>query len=101
MSREVLQPARGWSDEEWEEAERAMVERGWLDEADRRQLTPVGVAARQEIEEATDRMAAEPWDRIGAEATDELRALLTPMAARIAELGLIPTLNPIGLPPET
>ena len=45
-------------------------------------------------------MAAEPWDRIGAEATDELRALLTPMASRIAQMGLIPALNPIGLPPQ-
>ena len=60
-----------------------------------------GAAARQKIEDATDRMAVEPWERIGDEATDELRALLKPMAGRIAELGLIPTLNPIGLPPES
>jgi hypothetical protein len=100
VSRAVLQPARGWSDEEWEGAERAMVERGWLDQADRVSLTPVGLTAREQIEEATDRMAAEPWDRIGDQATDELRALLRPMASRIASLGLIPTLNPIGLPAE-
>jgi hypothetical protein len=100
VSRAVLQPARGWSDEEWEDAERSMVERGWLDEADPASLTPEGQAARERIEEATDRMALEPWDRIGDEATDQLRALLRPMASRIAGLGLIPTLNPIGLPPE-
>ena len=65
VSREVLQPARGWSDEEWDAAERAMVERGWLDEADPGQLTPMGAAGRQKIEDATDRMAVEPWERIG------------------------------------
>jgi len=101
VSRQVLQPARGWSDEEWVGAERAMVARRWLDEADPEKLTPVGTAARQQIEDATDRMAQEPWERIGDEATDDLRALLKPMASRIARLGLIPVLNPIGLPPET
>jgi len=100
IPRSVLQPARGWSDDEWEAAELSMVARGWLDETDPGGLTDVGAAARQRIEDATDRMAVEPWDRIGDEATDELRALIKPMASRIADLGLIPTLNPIGLPPE-
>jgi hypothetical protein len=98
VTRPVLQPARGWSDEEWEEAERTMVARGWVEQTDPAALTPAGVAARQQIEEATDRLSIEPWDRIGDEATDELKRLLTPMASRIAELGLIPTINPIGLP---
>ncbi len=101
VSRGVLQPARGWSDEEWEDAERAMVARGWLDEEDPGKLTPDGAAARQQIEDATDRMAIEPWRKIGDEATDELRGLLKPMAARIAGLGLIPVPNPIGLRQET
>jgi hypothetical protein len=100
ISRGVLQPARGWSDAEWDDAERAMVARGWLDPTDPEKLTPVGEAARQQIEDATDRLALEPWERIGDEATAALRALLKPMASRIAALGLIPTLNPIGLPPE-
>jgi hypothetical protein len=99
VSRDVLQPARGWSDDEWSTSERAMVARGWLDETDPGKLTPEGAAARQKIEDATDRMAVEPWRRIGDEATDQLMALLQPMAARIAELGLIPFANPIGLPP--
>ena len=100
VTRAVLQPARGWSDEEWEMAERALVSRGWVEEADPTTLTPEGAAARRQIEDATDRMAVEPWERIGVDATDELRRLLLPMASRIAELGLIPTINPIGLPPE-
>ncbi|HEY7946825.1 MAG TPA: hypothetical protein VID75_04055 [Acidimicrobiales bacterium] len=101
VSRPVLQPARGWSDDEWEAAERALVERGWVEAGDAGKLTPFGVAARQQIEDATDRMAMEPWDRIGDEATNRLKSLLKPMASRIAELGLIPAINPIGLPPET
>ena len=100
ITRSVLQPARGWSDDEWEAAEQALVARGWVDAADPGRLTPVGAEARQEIEDATDRMAIEPWDRIGDIATDRLRSLLKPMASRIAQMGLIPTINPIGLPPE-
>jgi hypothetical protein len=98
VTRAVLQPARGWTDAEWDEAEQALVARGWLDEADPGSLTPVGATARRHIEDTTDRMAAEPWERVGDDATDELSALLKPMATRIAELGLIPVLNPIGLP---
>jgi hypothetical protein len=95
----VLQPARGWSDDEWEEAERSMTTRGWLEESDPATLTAIGAAGRQKIEDATDRLAVEPWNRIGDEATSELKALLTPMASRIVDLGLIPTINPIGLTP--
>lgn len=101
VTRAVLQPARGWSDAEWEEAERTLTARGWLDESDPATLSAVGAAARREIEAATDRMAIEPWQRIGDEATDELRALLKPLATRISDLGLIPNLNPIGLTLES
>jgi hypothetical protein len=78
-----------------------MVERGWLDPSDPEKLTPLGATARQQIEETTDRLAAEPWERMGEEATAELRALLKPMAARIADLGVVPVPNPIGLRTET
>jgi hypothetical protein len=100
VSRAVLQPARGWSDDEWEDAERSMTARGWLAASDPARLTAVGAAGRQQVEDATDRLAAEPWNRIGDDATGELKALLTPMASRIVDLGLIPTINPIGLTPE-
>ncbi|HVC71990.1 MAG TPA: hypothetical protein VNC61_17170 [Acidimicrobiales bacterium] len=101
VTRSVLQPARGWTDDEWDDAESAMVARGWLDAADPGKLTPAGAAGRRRIEDATDRMAMEPWDRLGDAETERLRSLLKPMASRIAELGLIPTINPIGLSPET
>ena len=102
VSRQVLQPARGWSDEEWGTPSAPWWRGGgWTRNRSAGKLTPVGVAARQRIEEATDRLAVEPWRTIGDEATEELRTLLKPMAARIAELGLIPVLNPIGLRQET
>jgi hypothetical protein len=91
LSRETLQPARGWTDEEWEAAVSSLVKRGWLD-ADGRP-TATGITAYQEIEAATDRAAGSPWRGID---TERVRALLTPIA--IACRAEIPGFNPIGLP---
>jgi hypothetical protein len=93
-SREQLQPVRGWTDEDWEQATARLSDRGWLD-ADGR-VTPDGAAARQAVEDATDLAAARPWARLGAAATEELAGLLAPLAqACAAEL---PFPNPVGVP---
>jgi hypothetical protein len=93
-TREQLAPLRGWTDEEWDQASARLADRGWLD-ADGR-VTPEGAAARQAMEDATDRAAARPWARLGTAATGELEDLLTPIAqACAAEL---PFPNPVGVP---
>jgi hypothetical protein len=94
LSREVLQPMRRWSDEQWDQAAARLVGRGWLSEDGR--VTPEGAAARQAVEDATDRAAARPWARLGPAATEELAGLLAPVArACAAEL---PYPNPVGVP---
>jgi len=93
-TREQLQPVRGWTDEDWEHAAARLTGRGWLDPDGT--LTPQGAAARQAVEDATDRAAARPWARLGAAATEELAGLLGPIArACAAEL---PFPNPVGVP---
>ncbi|MGA2519632.1 MAG: hypothetical protein ABSG81_02305 [Acidimicrobiales bacterium] len=96
VPRSLLQVARGWDDAQWEEAEARLAGRGWLtpDGA----LTPAGAAARSDIEDLTDRLATEPWDRLGAQRTEELRTLLVPLARAVAASGVVPVPNPIGLP---
>ncbi|MEV1289512.1 hypothetical protein [Micromonospora sp. NPDC049679] len=95
-TREVLQPARGWSDEEWAAAAARLTARGWL--------RPDGVAAdaayaaRDEIEHTTDALASAPWRWLGTERTARLAALLTPIAA--AARAYLPDKTPIGLPPS-
>ena len=55
-----------------------------------------GAAARQAVEDATDRAAARPWARLGTAATEDLAGLLAPVArACAAEL---PFPNPVGVP---
>ena len=58
-----------------------------------------GTADRQQIEDLTDLLAAEPWERLGDPRTESLRAVLTPIARAIAAAGAVPVPNPIGLPP--
>jgi hypothetical protein len=93
LRRELLQPARGWTDDEWDDAQRRLIERGWLDGAG--QPTARGTEEWIEIEASTDRDAGGPWQALSGE-LDRLVERLTPLAdAAAAEL---PPLNPIGLP---
>jgi hypothetical protein len=92
LDRNTLQPARGWTDQEWDAATRRLIERGWLDASGA--VTPTGLAGYQEVEAATDRAAAHPWTGVDVE---RLSTLLTPIAR--ACHAMMPAGNPIGLPP--
>jgi hypothetical protein len=59
-------------------------------------VTVAGTAARERIEQETDSAAAGPWEALGAEATDRLAAVLTPLAHAIIDQGAFPLPNPIG-----
>jgi hypothetical protein len=93
LPKDLLQPARGWSDEDWHAAVGRLVERGWLT-ADGR-ATAEGVAAYQAVEETTDRLAAGPWDALGPTGTGRVVELLAPLSR--ACRACMPTPNPIGL----
>jgi len=97
VPRALLQAARGWDDGEWDEAAAALVDRGWL--RGDGTLTAEGTAGRDGIERLTDRLAAEPWERLGPARCEELRGLLAPVARAVAGTGVVPVPNPIGLPP--
>jgi hypothetical protein len=92
--RRLLQPARGWSDQEWDQASARLAARGWLD-ADG-VPTAAAVAARDEVEARTDALAAGPWRAVGESAAARLAQLLHPLAARAG--ADLPFPNPIGVP---
>ena len=92
--RRLLQPARGWSDQDWEEAASRLAARGWLDAGGL--PTAAAMAARDEVEARTDALAAGPWRALGGPKAARLAQLLRPLAAHAA-VGL-PFPNPIGLP---
>jgi len=87
LGREDVQPHRGWTDAEWESARDSLRDKGLLDDAG---LTEAGVQLRREIEEATDRLAADPPER--------LVELAAPLSRRVFDAGAVPVPNPIGVP---
>jgi hypothetical protein len=94
MTREVLQPNRGWGDLEWDIAGERLTERGLLDRDGR--ITDRGLDTLARAEEITDRLAHEPWDVAGPDLTARFVELASPLAqAARAEL---PEVTPLGLP---
>jgi hypothetical protein len=94
LRREDVQPVRGWTDEQWDDALVRLADRGWVG-ADGL-LTNAGQAAHDAVEDATDRAAARPWARLGPDATAELAGVLTPLAKACA--AVVPYPSPIGVP---
>ncbi len=97
VPRELLQVARGWDDDAWDDSTESLRRRGWLSEDG--ELTNVGLAGRQKVEHRTDQLAGGPWRRLGDERTEELAMLLGPIVKHVAAAGAFPTPNPIGLRP--
>jgi len=94
LRREDIQPVRGWTDEQWDSALARLADRGWVS-ADG-QLTNVGQAAHDAVENATDEAAARPWARLDADTITELAGVLTPLAKACATV--VPYPSPIGVP---
>lgn len=95
----LLQAFRGWPDDEWEAARERVVARGWLD-ADA-QFTAEGRAAKQQVEDQTDRAALGPYAALADDDLDALATSLRPLVRQIARSGALPWPNPIGLDPST
>jgi hypothetical protein len=94
LDRSVLQPARGWTDDQWAAAAQRLTERGWLEGG---AATPPARDAHRAIEDLTDDIASRPWRSAGAPVAARLTELLKPLVLRVRTA--IPVVNPIGLPP--
>ena len=92
MSRELIQPVRGWTDEQWAAAAARLTERG-LTGADGT-VTEAGRAVHDAVEAATDQAAARPWTRMGAAGLAEVADVLLPLAQACA--ASLPAVIPVG-----
>ncbi len=81
----ALQGSRQWPAVEWAAAVAALVDRGLVDEAG--SFTDEGRQLRETIEGRTDVLAVQPWTALGAEACEELRALVRPWSKAILASG--------------
>jgi hypothetical protein len=96
VSRAMMQPSRGWSDEDWSASARRLQARGLLDSGGR--LTKTGGAQRRDLEDLTDRLAAGPVERLGSTGVERAIELATSVSRNLVDIGVIPVPNPIGLP---
>jgi hypothetical protein len=94
MSREIMQPIRGWTDEQWDAAAERLAGRGLLDGDGT--ITAAGRDVRAAVEAATDRAAERPWAALGDAGVAELAVALTPLAVACA--AVVPYPSPIGVP---
>ncbi|MFF3005969.1 hypothetical protein ACFVTF_24545 [Kitasatospora sp. NPDC057940] len=93
VRREMLQPMRGWTDEEWDAAAARLVERGWLTTAG--SVTELGRIRHQSLEAATDLAAARVWEDYPRAELDRLAGALKPISTLCRSQ--LPV-NPAGLP---
>jgi hypothetical protein len=107
MSRDLMQPVRGWTDEQWDAAAARLAERGWIGEHAEPTttglatggratggLTAAGRAVHDAVEAATDQAAARPWNRMGAAGLAELADVFLPLAQACA--AALPEVIPVG-----
>ena len=96
VSRQLMQPNRGWSDDDWQQSVRRLQARGLLDRHGR--LTKTGGTLRRDIEDLTDRLASAPVERLGETGVNQAIGLATPLSRHLIDSGVIPVPNPIGAP---
>ncbi|MFF0288883.1 hypothetical protein [Streptomyces sp. NPDC005262] len=88
MSPRWILATRGWRRSDWEDATERLRGRGLLD--DEGELTEAGVALRAELEDATDRMDAAPYEHLGAEGVARLTELARGFLFTAASAGAFP-----------
>ncbi len=92
ISRDLMQPVRGWTDDQWGDAAARLAERGLIGED--AALTAAGRAAHDAVEAATDLAAGRPWQRMGAAGLAEVADVLFPLAQACA--AALPEVIPVG-----
>ena len=93
LPRELLQPARGWTDEEWSAGVAGLRGRGLLDDDGR--TTDAGRSVLDDVETVTDHLAAQPWQAAGSGVASRFAELVEPLSAAVARR--LPEVSPVGV----
>jgi hypothetical protein len=95
----LIRQVRGWSEQEWTAAAAALQVRGLLTADSAAKLTDTGRALLDTIESNTDERA---WtgglSLLGEQGADEIVALLRPSVRAVQASGILPEVNPAGVP---
>jgi hypothetical protein len=94
-----MRSVRGWSAEDWAGAAEALRSRGLLSQDGI--LTDWGTEFLDAIEERTDERA---WTgglaALGQDGVEKIIAMLHPSVLAVWKSGMLPEVNPTGLPPQ-
>ena len=93
IDREILQPSRGWTDDEWYGATAGLVERGLIAGGT---ITPTGEALVADVERRTDEVAHQPWRAAGPSTSEAFLEAAEPLVALVVPI--LPAKTPIGIP---
>ncbi|GAA2424053.1 hypothetical protein GCM10010433_25010 [Streptomyces pulveraceus] len=88
MSPRWILSTRGWGGDDWDAACERLRGRGLLDAEG--ELTEAGIALRTELEEATDRLDAAPYEHLGAAGVERLTELTRGFLFTAASAGAFP-----------
>ena len=95
----LIRQARGWSEQEWAAAAETLQVRGLLTADTAANLTETGRALLDTIESDTDERA---WtgglSPLGEQGAGEIVALLRPSVRAVVAAGILPEVNPAGVP---
>jgi hypothetical protein len=96
---EVIRLARGWTEQDWAGAAGRLRARGLLGGGAAPKLTVAGRALLADIETRTDDAAwAGGLDALGEPAVDEVVSMLRTSVDAVRASGMLPAVNPTGLP---
>lgn len=96
--RSQILPIRGWTEGEWDAAERRLIDRGWLHPDGT--FTDAGRAGREEVEQQTNRISLEPARRLGPDGVRRLQDLMGPWLQILHDHGGVPGRWPPERPPH-
>ncbi|HEY7925878.1 MAG TPA: hypothetical protein VIG86_00485 [Candidatus Dormibacteraeota bacterium] len=95
----TMRSFRGWTEEQWQEAEERLRTRGLLDANG--VLTDAGHTLRAAAERTTDELASGPWTQMDESRRERLLGLLRGLVTKLMAPGGLVYPNPIGVsPPE-
>lgn len=87
--------SRGWSAEQWAEAQQRLVERGWMNEDGT--ATDAGTAGRDKVERITDELSAPAYRALDADKVGRLAQLVMPVTMAVVGSGLLPMRSTLGM----
>ncbi|GLV54573.1 hypothetical protein KDH_14200 [Dictyobacter sp. S3.2.2.5] len=96
LTRESIQPHRGWGDEDWQAARERLTHKGWLDQDGN--MTEEGKHRRHHIEQVTNELALPPWQSLGEDRFERLLSLMKKFSIQILDQNGVPIPNPAGVP---